>query len=163
MAAIGRLSKSHRRAKSRVSGVRGSLGGRGDPSLKRGKEAEGEKNPLSTTASPLSFLFPLEEASGLAAPNRWANFFTAQFNEASLNSLPGAADRSRGTDGGRAAEGSLGVGRDEETARERRREREGGRPPHRRRFVNRPLATLQCGRKVRESRFHWPVRSRPCA
>ncbi|EZA48112.1 hypothetical protein X777_14221 [Ooceraea biroi] len=41
--------------------------------------------------------------------------------------------------------------------------RGGGGSPHRRRFVNRPLATLQCGRKVRESRFHWPARSRPCA
>jgi len=71
---------------------------------------------------------------------------------------------------GRAAEGSAGTGRDEdggeESERVRERKRAGG-TPHRRRFVNRPLATLQCGRKVRERErerdFHWPARSRPCA
>lgn len=41
-----------------------------------------------------------------------------QFNEASLNSLPGAADRSRGTDGRRAARGLGGVGRDDGGERE---------------------------------------------
>lgn len=70
MAAIGRLSKSHRRADP--SGGR-QKGGEGDPSLKRGKgvEAKGEKNPHATNIPLPLFppipLFPLEKASGLAA------------------------------------------------------------------------------------------------
>jgi len=48
------------------------------------------------------------------------NFFAAQFNEASLNSLPGAADRSRATDSRRAARGlgERGDGRDDGRERE---------------------------------------------
>lgn len=48
------------------------------------------------------------------------NFFAAQFNEASLNSLPGAADRSRATDSKRVARGLGGreVGRDDGRERE---------------------------------------------
>lgn len=88
---------------------RGQGGKRGDPSLKRGKrvEAEGEKNPHANIPfPPLSpYTPPLSPRGGFRGwqPNRWANFFAAQFNEASLNSLPGAADRSRGTNGRRVA------------------------------------------------------------
>lgn len=113
------------------------------------KEMEGEKNPHATTVDPS---FPSRRLQN-RRPNRWVNFFAAQFNEASLNSLPGAADRSRGTDG-RRVRGLGGKGLEGMMA-----ERGRG-TPHRRRFVNRPLATLQCGRKVRERRFHWPARSR---
>lgn len=144
--------------------IRGKARRGRDPSLKRGKrvEAEGEKNPHATNILLLLFppnvpSFPSRRLQGWQ-PNRWVNFFAAQFNEASLNSLPGAADRSRGTNGGRAA----GCGGWKGWER-RKGGREGG-TSHRRRFVNRPLATLQCGRKVRErGEFHWPARSRPCA
>lgn len=116
------------------------------------KGVEGEKNPHATVYPS----FPSRRLQN-RQPNRWANFFAVQFNEASLNSLPGAADRSRSMDGRRAARG-LGGKRLEGMMAER-----GRGTPHRRRFVNRPLATLQCGRKVRERRFHWPARSRPYA
>lgn len=114
------------------SGARESQrgGARGDPSLKRGKRGGGRKESprhrlllcvslslffiLFPSSRPLSLsLFPLfislvAPRGDFRRPNRWANFFAAQFNEASLNSLPGAADRSRGTDGGRAAGGLVG-------------------------------------------------------
>lgn len=71
---------------------------------------EGEKNPHATTVCPSFLSRRLQNWR----PNRWANFFAAQFNEASLNSLPGAADRSRGTDSKRVARGLGGrVGRDD--------------------------------------------------
>jgi len=148
VAAIGRLSKSHRRAES----IRGKekSGERGIHLWNEEKRVEGEKNPHATT---VCLSLPSRRLQNWR-PNRWANFFAAQFNEASLNSLPGAADRSRGTDGRRAARGLEGL---EGMMAER-----GRGTPHRRRFVNRPLATLQCG-KVRERRFHWPARSRPYA
>lgn len=89
--------------------IRGKARRGRDPSLKRGKrvEAEGEKNPHATNILLLLFpsnvpSFPSRRLQGWQ-PNRWVNFFAAQFNEASLNSLPGAADRSRGTNSGRAA------------------------------------------------------------
>lgn len=155
MAAIGRLSKSHRRAESIRGKRKVERGKGGDPSLKRGKRGGRRKESPRDHHLSLRSLSPSRGLQGWR-PNRWANFFAAQFNEASLNSLPGAADRSRGTNGRRAAGGFAGVGRDEDGGKE-------GATLHRRRFVNRPLATLQCGRKVRERRFHWPARSRPCA
>lgn len=77
---------------------------------------EGEKNPHATVVYPS---FPSRRLQN-RRPNRWVNFFAAQFNEASLNSLPGAADRSRGTDGRRVGERARGegVGRDDGRERE---------------------------------------------
>lgn len=80
----------------------------------RKKGVVGEKNPHATIVCPS---FPSRRLQN-QRPNRWANFFAAQFNEASLNSLPGAADRSRGTDGRRAARGLGGAGRDDGGERE---------------------------------------------
>lgn len=101
---------------------RGNAGGSIFETRKKGRREKRIPTPSSRTLSlPLSlFLFLSFSLSLLSLflsphvprcpsrrlqgwrPNRWANFFAAQFNEASLNSLPGAADRSRGTDGGRA-------------------------------------------------------------
>lgn len=107
------------------SGVRAKLEGGEQGSIfetrKKGRRGRKGTPPLSFTppASPFTFSSSLSRRLRGWRPNRWANFFAAQFNEASLNSLPGAADRSRGTDGGRAAEGSARVGRDEDEGGER--------------------------------------------